>query len=67
MNSPWQIKIRRLVLLMRNDIVSQIKPIMLYAGSAFTLMLVAWIVSVFTGQSGNFYPFFFGMTMVTLG
>ena len=67
MNAPWQVRPRRLGLIMRNDILSQAKGIGLTAGAAFGLMFVTWVVAVFTRQTGNFYPFFFGAVMVLGG
>jgi hypothetical protein len=57
----------RLALLLRNDIVAQAKPILLTAGTACALMIVAWVINVVVGHAGNFYPFFFGWTIILGG
>ncbi|MBD3391978.1 MAG: hypothetical protein GF410_08155 [Chitinivibrionales bacterium] len=67
MKSAWQINARRLALLMRNDILSQSRPILLTAGAAFSFLFVAWGISLFTGHSHDFYPFFFGATVLMGG
>jgi hypothetical protein len=58
---------RQLALLLRNEFLSQSRPVLVTAAAAFALLAVSWIVNVAVGQVGDFYPFFFGATMVVGG
>jgi hypothetical protein len=67
MSGSFVVRGRQLALLLRNEFLSQSRPVLVTAAAAFALLAVSWIVNVAIGQAGDFYPFFFGATMVVGG